>query len=200
MDSEGRLSGRNIHARFLTASVVKAMLLVAYLRLKQARGQHTITSSDNSILSPMIEVSDNNAATRCQNIVGNSRLYRLARAADMTDFSIVGNWANAMTSAADQARYFFEMNSLIPHEFVGYADYLLSHIVSYESWGIPAVARPRGYRVYFKGGWFPPYLENQAARLEGHRKRFSIAVLTYNDPSFAYGVDTIQGVASVLLR
>jgi hypothetical protein len=200
MDSEGRLSGRNIHERFLTASVVKAMLLVAYLRLKQARGQHIITSSDRSILAPMIEISDNNAATRCQDIVGNSRLYALAHATHMTDFSIVGSFKNAMTSAADQARYFFEMDSFIPHEFVGYANYLLSHIVSYESWGIPAVARPRGYRVYFKGGWFPPFLENQAARLYGHGKRFAIAVLTDNDPSFAYGIDTIQGVAATLLR
>jgi hypothetical protein len=199
-DSEGRISGRNIHRRFLTASVVKAMLLVAYLRLKQARGQHTITSNDRSILAPMIEVSDNNAASRCQDIVGNPRLYALARAAHMTDFSIVGSFFNAMTSAADQARYFFEMNSLIPHEFVGYANYLLSHIVSYESWGIPAVARPRGYRVYFKGGWFLPFLVNQAARLHGHGKRFAIAVLTYNDPSFTYGIDTIQGVAATLLR
>jgi hypothetical protein len=200
MDSEQRLSGRNIHERFLTASVVKAMLLVAYLRLKQARGQHAITSADRSILGPMIEISDNDAATRCQDIVGNSRLYALAHATHMADFSIVGSFKNAMTSAADQARYFFEMDSFIPHEFVGYANYLLSHIVSYESWGIPAVARPRGYRVYFKGGWFPPFLENQAARLFGHGQRFAIAVLTDNDPSFTYGIDTIQGVAATLLR
>jgi hypothetical protein len=199
MDSEGRLHGRNIQYKFQSASVVKAMLLVAYLRRKQSLGQHTITSYDRSILNPMIEVSDNNAATRCWQIVGDTRLYELAHAAHMTDFSIVGIWANAQISAADQARYFFEMDSLIPHEFVGYANYLLSHIVSYESWGIPAVARPRGYQVWFKGGWIPPYLVHQAARLEGHGKRFAIAVMTYGDPSFTYGIDTIQGVASTLL-
>ncbi len=71
----------------------------------------------------------------------------------MTDFSIVGIWANAQISAADQAKFFFEMDSLIPREFVGYARYLLSTIAGYESWGIPAVARPRGYTVFFKGGW-----------------------------------------------
>jgi hypothetical protein len=199
MDSEGRLHGRNIHYRYRSASVVKAMLLVAYLRRKQSLGQHTITSYDRSILNPMIEVSDNNAATRCWQIVGDGRLYALAHAAHMTDFSIVGIWANAMISPADQARYFFEMDSLIPHEFVGYANYLLSHIVSYESWGIPAVARPRGYQVWFKGGWIPPYLVHQAARLIGHGKRFAMAVMTDGDPSFSYGIGTIQGVASNLL-
>jgi hypothetical protein len=199
IDSEGRLHGRNIHYRYRSASVVKAMLLVAYLRRKQSLGQHTITSYDRSILDPMIEVSDNNAATRCWQIVGDGRLYALAHAAHMTDFSIVGIWANAMISPADQARYFFEMDSLIPSEFVGYANFLLSHIVSYESWGIPAVARPRGYQVWFKGGWIPPYLVHQAARLEGHGKRFAMAVMTDGDPSFSYGIGTIQGVASNLL-
>ena len=199
MDSERRLSGRNIHWRYRSASVVKAMLLVAYLRLKQARGEHRITQYDRSILNPMIQVSDNNAATRCWQIVGDRRLYALAHAAHMTDFSIVGIWANAEISAADQARYFFEMDSLIPHEFIDYARYLLSHIASYESWGIPAVARPRGYQVFFKGGWIPPYLVHQAARLEGHGKRFAIAVMTDSDPSFSYGIGTIQGVASTLL-
>ncbi len=199
MDSEGRLHGRNMHYKFQSASVVKAMLLVAYLRRKQSLGQHHITSYDRSILNPMIEVSDNNAATRCWQIVGDGRLYSLARAAHMTDFSIVGIWANAQLSAADQARYFFEMDSLIPHEFVDYANYLLSHIVSYESWGIPGVARPRGYQVWFKGGWIPPYLVHQVARLKRNGKKFSIAVMTDGDPSFTYGIDTIQGVASILL-
>jgi hypothetical protein len=175
------------------------MLLVAYLRRLHDRGQHYVDGYSNSYLYPMINVSDNNAATTTWSIVGDSGLYSVAHAAGMTDFSIVGIWANAMISAADQARYFFEMDSLIPREFVGYARYLLSHIVSYESWGIPAVARPRGYKVFFKGGWIPPYLVHQVARLEGHGKRFAIAVMTYGDPSFTYGIDTIQGVAATLL-
>lgn len=200
VDSEGRLHGRNIHETFQSASVVKAMLLVAYLRRKQSLGQHHITSYDRSILNPMIEVSDNNAATRCWQIVGDGRLYSLAHAAHMTDFSIVGIWANAQISAGDQARYFFEMDSLIPHEFVNYANYLLSHIASYESWGIPAIARPLGWHVWFKGGWIPPYLTHQAARLKRHGKKIAMAVMTDGDPSFSYGIDTIQGVASILLR
>ena len=202
MDSEGRLSGRNIHERFLTASVVKAMLLVAYLRLKQARGQHTITSADRSILTPMIEISDNNAATRCQDIVGNSRLYALAHAAHMTDFSIVGIWARAQISAGDQARFFWELNDLVPHQFLHYARSLLAHIVSYESWGIPHVARPH-WRVLFKGGWRSTgrgQLVHQVARLEhGTSQTFAMAVMTDGDPSMGYGISTIQGVTAKLL-
>jgi hypothetical protein len=191
-----------VHATFITGSVVKAMLLVAYLRRLDAMGQDEVDSYSNSFLYPMINVSDNSAATQCWSIVGDSGLYAVARAAGMTDFSISGIWANAMISAADQAKFFFEMDSLIPPEFVGYARHLFSTIAAYESWGIPAIARPLGYTVFFKGGWRPSpdvYLVHQIARLEGHRRTFSMAVMTDGDPDMGYGIDTIQGVTHVLL-
>jgi hypothetical protein len=80
---------------------------------------------------------------------------------------------------------------------------LLSTIVGYESWGIPAIARPLGYRVFFKGGWRSTgigRLVHQVARVEGHGRTFSIAVMTDGDPSMAYGIETIQGVTAALLR
>jgi hypothetical protein len=202
VDSEGRMSGVHEHWTFVSASVVKAMLLVAYLRRLDARGQHHVDSFSDSFLYPMIHVSDNSAATQTWSIVGDSGLYAVARAAGMTDFSIVGIWANAQISAADQAKFFFEMDSLIPREFVGYARFLLSTIAGYESWGIPAVARPRGYSVFFKGGWRGTglgQLVHQVGRLERHGQRFSIAVMTDGDPSMGYGIDTIQAVTGALL-
>ena len=202
VDSEGRMSGVHEHWTFVSASVVKAMLLVAYLRRLDARGQRRVDPFSNSFLYPMINVSDNSAATQTWSIVGDSGLYDVAHAAGMTDFSIVGIWANAQISAADQARFFFEMDSLIPREFVGYARYLLSTIAGYESWGIPAVARPRGYAVFFKGGWRGTglgQLVHQVGRLEGHGRTFSIAVMTDGDPSMAYGIGTIEGVVGALL-
>ncbi len=203
VDSEGRMSGVHEHWTFVTGSVVKAMLLVAYLRRLHAMGQHRVDSYSNSFLYPMINVSDNSAATQCWSIVGDGGLYSVAAAAQMTDFSISGIWANAQLSAADQARFFFEMDSLIPREFVGYARFLLSTIVGYESWGIPAVARPLGYQVFFKGGWRGTslgQLVHQIGRLEGHHRAFSIAVMTDGDPDMGYGINTIQGVTAALLR
>jgi hypothetical protein len=203
VDSEGRLSGVHVHRTFITGSVVKAMLLVAYLRRLAAMGHRSVDSSSNSFLYPMIHVSDNSAATQCWSIVGDSGLYAVARAAGMTEFSISGIWARAMISAADQARFFFEMDSLIPREFVGYARHLFSTIAAYESWGIPATARPLGYTVFFKGGWRPSpdvYLVHQIARLEGHGRTFSMAVMTDGDPDMGYGIGTIQGVTRALRR
>jgi hypothetical protein len=95
------------------------------------------------------------------------------------------------------------MDSLIPREFVGYARFLLSTIVAWQTWSIPVVARPLGYRVFFKDGSEPTalgQLVHQVARLEGHDRTFALAVMTDGDPSMLYGEATIEGVAGAVLR
>lgn len=201
VDSQGRLSGRHLHRTFVSASVVKAMLLVTYLRKLDSQGR-SLDSGSRSILYPMIHVSDNSAATATWSRVGNARLRRLARAAGMTEFSIVGIWARAQISAADQAKFFFRMDKLVPRQFRGYARSLLRNIAGYQRWGIPAVANPAGWRVYFKGGWRPTslgQLVHQVARLEQGKTRFAMAVMTDGDPSMGYGITTIEGVTARLL-
>lgn len=202
VDSQGRIGGAHLHRTFVSASVVKAMLLVAYLRMLEAE-HRGLDAGSRALLTPMIEVSDNDAAAAVWYRVGEGRVRALARRARMTDFSVSGYWANAQISAADQARFFFHMERAIPRRFRPFARRLLSHIVEYESWGIPAVARPRGWRTYFKGGWRGTdrgQLVHQAARLQRPRARVAIAVLTDGDPSMSYGIETIEGVAARLLR
>ena len=160
--TEGRFYGAHVHRRFVSASVVKAMLLVAYLRLLEHR-HRDLDARSRSLLRPMIHVSDNDAATEVWSRVGNPRLRRLARRAGMGDFSIHGTWPNAMISAGDQAGFFFEMNDLLPRRFRSYANRLLSHITGSQSWGIPAIARPR-WKVYFKGGGGPPAAGSSSTR------------------------------------
>jgi hypothetical protein len=192
--NEDRLYGGNVDQRFVSASVVKAMLLVAYLRMLDDQ-HHSLSASDRALLGPMIQRSDNAAATAIWRRVGDGRLRDLARAAGMRRFSISGIWANAMITAADQATFFFGMDKLVPQQFRSYARFLLSHIVGYESWGIPAVARKRGWKVYFKGGWRPTsrgQLVHQVARLRRGRNRVAIAVMTDGDPSMGYGIATIE--------
>src|SRR3954452_6880116 len=71
--TETRLWGVGLDRTYPSASVVKAMLLVAYLRRPQVRGRD-LRASDRALLDPMIRRSDNVAATRVRDRVGNAGL------------------------------------------------------------------------------------------------------------------------------
>jgi hypothetical protein len=208
VNTDGEMSGVNLDEPFITGSVVKAMLLVAYLRHLDDEGENEVDSASNDILYPMIHYSDNKAGTAVWSIVGDSGLYEVAHAAGMTHFSAPtyaswgSEWGTALLTAHDQARFFFDMDSLIPRQYRDYARTLLSTIADYESWGIPAVARPEGYHVFFKAGWRPSpdiFLVHQIARLEKNGQKFSVAIMTDGDPDLTYGIDTIQGATEALL-
>ena len=78
---------------------------------------------------------------------------------------------------------------------------LLAGIVPSQRWGIGEVA-PRGWRLYFKGGWGygTGLLDHQVVLLVRGCARVSIAVLTMYDGSHAYGKDTLKGIFARLLR
>jgi hypothetical protein len=200
VDSSGRLSGLHVHEHFETASVVKVMMLIAYLQRLAAHGA-SLGPSDRALLYPMIHVSDNEAASAVLAVVGEGALARVAREAGMTDYAPgVGWWAYTQTSPADQARLLFMLGRLIPARFYGYARYLMSTIEPEQSWGIPEAARP-AWQVFFKTGQLPESgLVNEVALLERGPVRFAAAVFTDSDPSVDYGHETIAGVGARLLR
>jgi hypothetical protein len=200
VDDDDRLAGTNLHRRFHSASVVKSMLLVAYLQMLAHR-QRPLDGASRGLLYPMIHSSDNEAASAVLAIVGEGALDRVARQAGMADYEPGGAlWGFTEVSAADLARFFLHQDAMIPRRFEGYARWLLSTIEPSESWGIPAVARPE-FQVFFKGGWLPEVegLVNQVARLERPGIVFALSVLTTHDPSMTYGEQTIAGVTARLL-
>jgi len=196
IDSNGRVRSTHGRRRFVSASLVKAMLLVSYLRKVNAEDRG-LSRSERSRLARMIKVSSNRAASWAYQRVGDDRLRRLAKRADMHQFGIHGWWTNAYTSARDQARFFWGLRALTPKRFRAYALDLLRSVHRSQSWGIPRVARRRGFSVFFKGGWRPTSLGrlvHQTGFVRRGRVRFSLAVLTDANPSFSHGVGTIQGV------
>ncbi|MBM3668062.1 MAG: hypothetical protein FJW90_11420 [Actinobacteria bacterium] len=85
VDERGRIHGFHRGARHSSASVVKAMLLVAYLRRGSVK-RRRLHGGEKATLGPMIRRSDNAAATRIHDVVGNAGLRRLARRAGMRRF------------------------------------------------------------------------------------------------------------------
>jgi hypothetical protein len=203
IDSRGRLRGIHDRRRFVSASVVKAMLLVSYLR-KVAHQDRGLTDYERGRLRPMITVSSNQAAHWVYSRVGNVSLRRLARRADMNQFSICcTSWTYAHFSARDQAKFFWRLELLTPPRFRDYAVNLLRSVVRRQSWGIPRVARSRGFSVFFKGGWRGTslgQLVHQASFIRYRGTGFSLAVLSDGNPSKRYGIATIAGVARRLLQ
>jgi hypothetical protein len=195
-EEDRRPRGLGMHTVHLSASTSKAMLLVAFLR---AAGGSAISPADASALRTMITWSDNDAADRIWGAVGDESLERLSRVARMTRFAAGGYWANAQLTAADQARFFLEIDERVPHRHRGFARRLLSSIAGPQRWGIPAVARRLHMDILFKGGWRDG-ITHQVALLERGGRRAALAVLTTGAPSMASAIATIEGIARRVLR
>ena len=183
-----------------SASVIKAMFMVAYLNREGVR-DHALSSRRRALLSRMIRRSDNNAATTIRNIVGDAAIVRLARHAHMTRFAVVPIWGLSHITARDQTRLFLKIETFIPMRHRATAMTLLRTIVPEQRWGI-ARARPSHWKLYFKGGWGSGtgLVDHQVAQLRRDRLRVSLAILTTNNPNHAYGKATLEGVARRLLR
>lgn len=197
----GRMRGLRPRREFSSASVVKTLLMTAYLRRDSVRGRR-LNGGDKALLEPMITRSDNATASAVYGIVGSDGLRRLARRAKLRDFHPYPVWGGTQISAGDMASFMFRLRRYLPRRHRGYALQLLSRVITEQRWGVPP-ARPRRWRVYFKGGWTPAYggwRVNQIARLEKGNRKLALAVLTDGNPSMSYGTETIRGVTARLLR
>jgi beta-lactamase class A len=183
-----------------SASVVKAMLMVAYLNEPWVKGRN-LNAHDRGLLTPMITESDNDDAQIVFDTVGQTALRALAHRVGMTHFATSPIWGETDVTARDQTLFFLRIDSFIPPRHRAYAMSLLAGIVPSQRWGIGEVA-PRGWKLYFKGGWGygTGLLDHQVVLLVRGCARVSIAVLTMYDRSHAYGKDTLKGIFARLLR
>ena len=146
----------------------------------------------------MIQRSANAAANQVYVIVGSAGLYRLARRVGMRNFTTMSVWGRSQITAADQTKFFLEIERYVVRRHRDTALRLLASIVPRQRWGIGRVI-PRGWTFYFKGGW-TSVVQNQVGLLRRGDRRLAIAVLTSDSPNPYYGRETERGVAARLLR
>ena len=197
----GRSWGWRAERTFHSASVLKAMLMVAYLDRPGVRSR-ALTASDRALLSPMIRRSDNAAASRILGIVGTGGLRRVARLGEMERFTpVTPIWGHSRVTPEDQARFFLRIESLLPARHRDYAMELLATVVPSQRWGIGRVELP-GWRLYFKGGWGSGSgaVDHQVALLARGDERVAVAIMSESQGTHAYGKETLRGVAKRLLR
>jgi hypothetical protein len=184
-----------------SASVLKAMLLVAYLDDPRVRGR-SLTAADHRLIDPMIQRSDNLAATQVLAFDGTRGVYGVARRAGMQRFTLDPViWGLSRIDAADQARFFLHIDREVVARHRAVAMHLLASVVPSQRWGIGKLRLPR-WQLYFKGGWGAGTgeVEHQVILLRHGAIRVSAAVLITDSPSHEYAKRTLQGMFSALLR
>lgn len=194
-----RLYRSDAYRVYRSASVVKAMLMVAYLNHPHVRDRR-LTAADHALLDPMVRRSDNVAASRVRDIVGNGALERLADRAGMGRFATAPSWGDTRITAAGQTKLFLRIDRYVVRRHRATALRLLRTVVAPQRWGIARAPRP-GWALHFKGGWGDyGEVDHQVALLTRGQRRIAVAILTTGFPSHDYGKQTLEGVARRLLR
>ena len=200
LQTDRRLYGLHVRRTVPSASVLKAMLLVAYLRQPVVRDRR-LRRGDLDLLRPMVRRSDNTTASRVRDIVGNSRLVASRSGAwGCARSRLPRSGASHRIDAADQTLLFLHLERFVPRRHRDTALTLLGSIVPPQRWGIARV-RPPGWALYFKGGWGSGSgaVDHQVALVRRGKRRLSIAILTASgSPSHDYAKQTLRGVAARL--
>jgi len=189
---------------FHSASVIKVITLGALLyQLQQA--DESLSPYQDALATTMITESDNDAQDTLWNEIGMPALQAFLDAARM-NHTLLGQddfWGLTEVNAHDELRL---LRLLITHNTVldaasrRYALTLMADVAPWQRWGVSAGA-PADTTVHLKNGWLPdPDLWdiNSIGDFTHHDLDYSIAILTSNDPDMAYGVDTIQTIASLI--
>jgi beta-lactamase class A len=199
--TDQRLWGRELDRPVQSASVVKALLLVAYLRQPSVRGR-ALTRSERHTLSPMIRWSNNHDASAVVARLGPATIDRTAHRGGMPRFHLDrAIWGRSLITAREESRFFLHIDALLPERHRAWGMNLLRTVVPTQRWGIGEVI-PAGWTAYFKGGWGSGIglVDHQVALLTRGDERVSVAVLTTTDGTHRVGKATLRGVFARLLR
>jgi hypothetical protein len=193
------------HWHFDSASVVKVTILSALLR-KLQQEHRSLTAAQRELATEMITVSDNDAASTLWAETGRPSLQHFLDLAGMkeTDLGPGGYWGLTEITAHDELtllKLLTSKNSVLTTANRDYVLGLMARVVSYERWGVPAGA-PTDVTVHVKNGWLPlathGWRINSIGSFSGHGKNYMIVVLSDDNPTMAYGVDTVQDIAEVI--
>lgn len=201
--STGQTYAYNSSKTYYTESVVKMSMLADVLYQKIP-----ITSSENSLLTRMIENSNNSAASTIWRQLGSDKAVQSFFQKVGLKNTIAGTggwWGHTTTNVTDQLsmmKYFAYPNSVLTDSQRAYGVNLMQHVEADQRWGT-GYGIPAGVSVALKNGWVtsnPPskLFVNSVGYINGQGKNYVIAVLTTDNSSLSYGIETINKISSMV--
>jgi beta-lactamase class A len=195
----------NATVQHMTASIVKVAILGTLLR--QAQDAHrSLTSTERSLATQMIEQSDNNAATDLWNEVGQGpgvKVFMNRVGMPSTTPGSDGLWGLTSTNAPDQVRLVRAVaypNVVLSDASRAYEESLMRAVTPSQKWGVSAGVAA-GTTVALKNGWLPRtdgWVVNSIGHVRGGSRDYVIVVLQSGDPSMSYGITTVEHVSGMV--
>ena len=162
-------------------------------------------TADQELLVPMIEESDDNAATGLFNADGGApgvTAYNDEIGMSETTENVA--WGLTTTTATDQLDLLrhLVLPSVLTTSQQQYGLSLMEQVTPSQDWGVSAGV-PAGVTVALKNGWLPlvgngDWQVNSIGWISGDGRNYLIAVLTTGNPSEGYGIDTIDGISGLV--
>ncbi len=204
----GFVTTLNSQTAYVTASIVKATIMATLLWQSQNTGQ-PLTPIENNLMTTMIEDSDNTAATDLWDTAGQAAgiaSFLHAAGISHTVPGANGYWGLTETTVLDQVRLIRLLsypNPLLSAASRAYADNLMEHVVAYEDWGVSSGALGHA-TVMLKNGWLPigaaGWEINSIGHISGDGRNYVIALLSRNNPSESYGIQTLDTVSALIWK
>jgi Beta-lactamase enzyme family len=198
------------------ASVVKLDVLETLLA---QRGGTGLSPADQGLAQSMIEDSDNDAATSLWEEAGGAEgigayndtagltTTTPSQCVTCADFPWPG-WGLTTTVPYDQLTLLKQLvvpgpRPLLSETERSYALSLMENITPDQAWGVSGGV-PAGVTVALKNGWLPlndastDWQVNSVGWISGDGRDYLVAVLSTGNPTEQYGIDTINGLSSLI--
>jgi beta-lactamase class A len=188
-----------------SASVVKATVLATLLWDAKKHNRY-LTSREQTLATAMITKSDNNATSTLWKQLGVTKVKGFLAAAGMTQTKPGANnyWGLTQITVRDEQKLLALLtakNSVLSDSSRAYELKLMGKVISSQRWGTPAGA-PSSVAVHVKNGWLSRathgWRVHSIGTFNGAGHDYMITVLTQDNSTMQYGVNTIQAVAKAI--
>lgn len=193
---------------FDTGSIVKVDILATMLYQDQQAGT-TMSASDESYATSMIENSDNDSANALFFAEGGVAAITAAnKVFGLTGTTVAYHWGTTTTDPTDQMtllKQVFTSDSVLTATSRTYIQGLMSKVESDQQWGVSAAASP-GTSYMLKNGWLPDadsslWTINSIGEVTYDGHLLLIAVQTDDDSTdMTTGVDFAQQIAAAAAK